>query len=47
MGGCCARKQEVYFDKKNCFQYPNDEIIKINPVVKPELKLERKKNKCY
>ena len=43
MGGCCARKQEVYFDKKNCFQYPNDEIIKINPVVKPELKLERKK----
>ena len=43
MGGCCARQQEVYFDKKNCFNYSTDEVIKINAIVKPELKLERKK----
>ena len=43
MGGCCAREQEVYFDKKNCYQYSKDEIIKINPLIKPELKFERKK----
>ncbi len=44
MGGCCARQQEVFFDKTNCFQYSTDEVIKINSVVKPELKLERKKS---
>ena len=43
MGGCCARQQEVYFDKNNCFNYATDEVIKINAIVKPELKLERKK----
>ena len=43
MGGCCAREQEVYFDKKNCYQYSKDEVLKINPLIKPELKLERKK----
>ena len=43
MGGCCARQQELYFDKKNCFQYSTDDIIKISQVVKPELNLERKK----
>ena len=43
MGGCCARPQELYFDKNNCFNYSTDDIIKINPIIKPELKLERKK----
>ena len=43
MGGCCARQQELYFDKNNCFNYSTDDIIKINPIIKPELKLERKK----
>ena len=43
MGGCCARQQEVFFDKTNCFQYSTDEVIKINSTVKPELKIERKK----
>lgn len=42
MGGCCARQQELYFDKKNCFHYSTDEVIKVNPITKPELKLERK-----
>jgi hypothetical protein len=44
MGGCCARQQELIIDKKNCFQYSSDEVIKINPVIKPELNLERKKS---
>jgi hypothetical protein len=43
MGGCCARQQEVYFDKKNCFQYSTDEIIKIKSVIKPELNSDKKK----
>ena len=43
MGGCCARQQELYFDKNNCFNYSTDDIIKINVAIKPELKLERKK----
>ena len=43
MGGCCARQQELYFDKNNCFYNATDEVIKINAIVKPELKLERKK----
>ena len=42
MGGCCARQQEVYFDKKNCFQYSTDEIIKIKSVIKPELNSDKK-----
>ena len=44
MGGCCARQQEVFFDKTNCFQYSTDEVIKINSAVKPELKIDRKTN---
>ncbi len=44
MGGCCARQQELYFDKNNCFQYSSEEVIKINPAVKPKLILERKKS---
>lgn len=44
MGGCCARQQEVYFDKKNCFQYSTDEIIKIKSVIKPELNSDKKKD---
>ena len=43
MGGCCARQQEVYFDKKNCFQYSTDEIIKIKSVIKPVLNFDNKK----
>ena len=43
MGGCCARQQEVYFDKKNCFQYSSDEIIKIKSAIKPELNSDKKK----
>ena len=43
MGGCCARQQEVYFDKKNCFQYSTDEIIKIKSVIKPELNSDKKR----
>ena len=43
MGGCRARQQEVYFDKKNCFQYSTDEIIKIKSVIKPELNSDKKK----
>ena len=43
MGGCCARQQEVYFDKKNCFQYSTDEIIKIKSVIKQELNSDKKK----
>ena len=44
MGGCCARQQELYFDKSNCFNYSTDDIIKINAIIKPELILERKKD---
>ena len=44
MGGCCARQQELYFDKNNCFQYSSEEVIKINPAVKPKLILEREKS---
>ena len=44
MGGCCARQQDIYFDRKNSFQYSTDEIIKINAIVKPELRFYIKKD---
>jgi len=37
MGGCCARQQDMYFDKMNSFQYSVDDIIRVNLDSKPEL----------
>ncbi len=31
MGGCCARQQDMNFDKLNSFQYSVDDLIRINP----------------
>ena len=40
MGGCCARQQDMNFDKMNSFQYSVDDIIRVNQDSKPELFLE-------
>ena len=40
MGGCCARQQDMSFDKMNSFQYSVDDIIRVNQDSKPELSLE-------
>ena len=40
MGGCCARQQDMNFDKINSFQYSVDDIIRVNPDSKPELTYE-------
>ena len=40
MGGCCARQQDMNFDKMNSFQYSVDDIIRGNQDSKPELFLE-------
>ena len=40
MGGCCARQQDMNFDKLNSFQYSVDDIIRVNPDSKPELTYE-------
>ena len=40
MGGCCARQQDMNFDKINSFQYSLDDIIKVNNSSKPELTFE-------
>ena len=40
MGGCCARQQDMSFDKMNSFQYSVDDIIRVNQDSKPELFLE-------
>ena len=40
MGGCCARQQDMNFDKMNSFQYSVDDLIRINPALKPELTYE-------
>ena len=40
MGGCCARQQDMNFDKINSFQYSVDDIIKVNHSSKPELTFE-------
>ena len=40
MGGCCARQQDMNFDKLNSFQYSVDDIARINQDSKPELTLE-------
>lgn len=40
MGGCCARQQDMNFDKINSFQYSVDDIIKVNNSSKPELTFE-------
>ena len=40
MGGCCARQQDMNFDKLNSFQYSVDDLIRINPELKPELTYE-------
>ena len=40
MGGCCARQQDMNFDKLNSFQYSIDDIAGINQDSKPELTLE-------
>ena len=40
MGGCCARQQDMNFDKMNSFQYSVDDIIRVNPDSKPELTYE-------
>ena len=37
MGGCCARQQDMSFDKMNSFQYCVDDIIRVNQDLKPEL----------
>ena len=40
MGGCCARQQDMNFDKINSFQYSVDDIIRVNHSSKPELTFE-------
>ena len=40
MGGCCARQQDITFDKMNSFQYSVDDIIRVNADSKPELTFE-------
>ena len=40
MGGCCARQQDMNFDKINSFQYSVDDIIRVNPDSKHELTYE-------
>jgi len=40
MGGCCARQQDMNFDKLNSFQYSVDDIARVNQDSKPELTLE-------
>ena len=40
MGGCCARQQDMNFDKINSFQYSVDDIIRVNADSKPELTFE-------
>ena len=40
MGGCCARQQDMNFDKMNSFQYSVDDIIRVNQDSKPELFFE-------
>jgi hypothetical protein len=45
MGGCCTRQADINLEKNISFQYPEEENLKINKSVKPELKLERKNSK--
>ena len=43
MGGCCARQQDMNFDKMNSFQYSVDDILRLNQDLKPELSLDETK----
>ena len=43
MGGCCARQQDMNFDKMNSFQYSVDDILRLNQDLKPELSFDETK----
>ena len=43
MGGCCARQQDMNFDKMNSFQYSVDDIFRLNQDLKPELSFDETK----